>query len=197
VCQVFPELKRRARFWDFWCNMVYPQVVQYLEDASSLVLPGFNSRDMRLSSDRFHVRICHRGPFYNMELVPTCDLLSITSLIIKVAIIFTLTKTSFSPTFVHVKYWSLVEWSVSTTFHPKCIILITKHHHECNHANYSETYLDWTPLRSVQSVQSKKVFILKVTVKIGVLLGFVKEPIDCHSLGRLHLMFYKMLVHLW
>jgi hypothetical protein len=49
---------------------------------------------------------------------------------------------------------------------------------------------------SVQSVQSKKVFILKVTVKIGVLLGFVKGSIDCHSLGRLHSMFYEMLVHL-
>jgi hypothetical protein len=29
--------------------------------------------------------------------------------------------------------------------------------------HYSETYLDWTPLCSVQSVQSKKVFILRMT----------------------------------
>jgi hypothetical protein len=35
-----------------------------------------------------------------------------------------------------------------------------------------------------------------MTIKINVLLGFVKEPIDCHSLGRLHSTFYKMLVHL-
>jgi hypothetical protein len=63
--------------------------------------------------------------------------------------------------------------------------------------NYSETCLDWTPLCSVQSVQSKKVFILRVTLKIGVLLGFVKELIDCHNLGRLQSMFYKMLAHLW
>ncbi len=62
---------------------------------------------------------------------------------------------------------------------------------------YSETYLDGTPLCSVQSVQSKKVFILRVTTKIDVLLGFVKEPIDCQSLGRLHSMFYEMLSHLW
>jgi hypothetical protein len=51
------------------------------------------------------------------------------------------------------------------------------------------------PICSVQSVQSKKVFILRVTVKIGVLLGFVKESIDCP--GCLHSMFYKMLAHLW
>ncbi len=40
-------------------------------------------------------------------------------------------------------------------------------------------------------------FILRVTVKIGVLLGFVKEPINCHNLGRLDSMFYEMLAHLW
>lgn len=75
VCQVFPILRRCARFWGFWCNMVYPQGVQYLEDMPSFVLPGFNNRDMRLSSDCFRVRICHRGPFCNwncFQLVTLC-----------------------------------------------------------------------------------------------------------------------------
>jgi hypothetical protein len=62
---------------------------------------------------------------------------------------------------------------------------------------YTETFVDWTPLCLVQSVQSKKVFILRVTIKIDVLLGFVKEPIDCHSLGRLHLILSWLVILFW